>query len=107
VFENNVIQPFVRIGSDTVLWSGNHVGHDATIGSHCFVSSHVVVSGRAVVGDYCFLGVNSTLRDGVTLGDGCVVGAGAVVLKDAAPGSVLRGTAAELSPVPSHRLKAI
>ena len=107
VFEQNVIQPFVRIGSNTVLWSGNHIGHDATIGSHCFVSSHVVVSGRATVGDYCFLGVNSTLRDGVTLGEGCVVGAGAVVLKDAAPASVLKGTAAELSPVPSHRLKAI
>jgi hypothetical protein len=30
-----------------------------------------------------------------------------VVLKDAAPGSVLRGPSAELSPVPSHRLKAI
>lgn len=107
VFENNVIQPFVRIGSDTVLWSGNHIGHDASIGSHCFISSHVVVSGRVTVGDYCFLGVNSTLRDGIALGDSCVVGAGAVVLKDAAPGSVFRGTAAELSPVPSHRLKAI
>lgn len=107
VFENNVIQPFVSIGSDTVLWSGNHVGHDATIGDHCFVSSHVVISGRAVIGDRCFLGVNSTIRDGVTLGAGCVVGAGAVVLKDAAPGSVLRGPSAELSPVPSHRLKAV
>lgn len=107
VFENNVVQPFVKIGSNSVLWSGNHVGHDATIGDHCFVSSHVVISGRASVGDYCFLGVNSTLRDGVALGAGCVVGAGAVVLKDAAPGSVLRGPSAELSPVPSHRLKAI
>lgn len=105
VFENNVLQPFTRIGSDTILWSGNHVGHDAAIGDHCFVTSHVVVSGNAKVGDYCFLGVNSTLRDGVTLGESCVVGAGAVILKDAAPGSVFRGPEAELSPVPSHRLK--
>jgi sugar O-acyltransferase (sialic acid O-acetyltransferase NeuD family) len=107
VFEQNVIQPFVKIGSNTILWSGNHIGHDATIGDHCFIASHVVISGRSTVGDYCFLGVNSTLRDGVALGEGCVVGAGAVVLKDAAPSSVLKGTAAELSAVPSHRLKAI
>ena len=107
VFENNVLQPFVRIGANTVLWSGNHVGHDAVIGSHCFITSHVVVSGNARVGDYCFLGVNATLRDGVTLGDGCVVGAGALVVKDAAPGSVFKGAPAELSPVPSHRLRAI
>src|SRR5579871_4451528 len=25
IFENNVIQPFVRIGHNCVLWSGNHV----------------------------------------------------------------------------------
>jgi sugar O-acyltransferase (sialic acid O-acetyltransferase NeuD family) len=107
VFENNVIQPFVKVGSNTILWSGNHIGHHATVGSHCFITSHVVVSGSARVGDYCFLGVNSTLRDGVTLGESCVVGAGSLVVKDAAPGSVFKGTPAELSPVPSHRLRSI
>ena len=37
------IQPFVRIGSNVTLWSGNHIGHDATIGDHCFIASHVVI----------------------------------------------------------------
>lgn len=105
VFENNVIQPFARIGHDTILWSGNHIGHDSTIGDHCFVSSHVVVSGHAKVGDYCFLGVNSTLRDGVTVGAECVIGAGATVLRDVPPGSVVKGTPGELSSVPSSKLK--
>jgi len=105
VFENNVIQPFVKIGRNCVLWSGNHIGHDAVIGDHCFVTSHVVVSGNAKVGDYCFVGVNATLRDGVTLGASCVIGAGALILKDAAEASVFRGEATEVSPVPSHRLK--
>jgi hypothetical protein len=27
VFENNVVQPFVEIGTNVVLWSGNHIGH--------------------------------------------------------------------------------
>ena len=36
----------VRIGNDVVLWSGNHIGHDSTIGDHCFIASHVVVSGN-------------------------------------------------------------
>jgi sugar O-acyltransferase (sialic acid O-acetyltransferase NeuD family) len=107
VFENNVIQPFVKIGNDVILWSGNHVGHDASVGDHCFVTSHAVLSGHVQVGGYCFIGVNATLRDGVTVGEGSVIGAGALVLKDVPAGSVLRGAAAELSPVPSHRLKAI
>jgi sugar O-acyltransferase (sialic acid O-acetyltransferase NeuD family) len=107
IFENNVLQPFVTIGNNTVLWSGNHIGHDATIGNHCFITSHTVISGHTKVGDYCFVGVNSTIRDGVTVGEKSVIGAGAVVLKDVAACSVLKGQAAELSPVPSTRLRAI
>lgn len=107
IFENNVLQPFVRIGNDTVIWSGNHIGHDAVIGHHCFITSHAVISGNVKVGDYSFVGVNATVRDGVTIGEKSVIGAGAVVLKDVAPCSVLKGIPAELSPVPSTRLRAI
>ncbi len=46
ILEANVIQPFVTIGNNVVLWSGNHVGHDVAIEDHCFVSSHVVLSGH-------------------------------------------------------------
>jgi sugar O-acyltransferase (sialic acid O-acetyltransferase NeuD family) len=107
VFENNVLQPFVKIGNDVVLWSGNHIGHDATIGDHCFITSHVVVAGRANIGPYCFLGINATVRDGVTIGAESVIGAGALIVKDAAPQSVFKGPAGELSSVPSSRLKGI
>jgi len=107
IFENNVLQPFVRIGNDVVLWSGNHIGHDSSIGDHCFIASHAVVSGNVKVGDHSFIGVNATLRDGVSVGPQSVIGAGALVLKDVPAAGVVRGTASEVSPVPSHRLKAI
>jgi sugar O-acyltransferase (sialic acid O-acetyltransferase NeuD family) len=94
VFEENVLQPFVRLGNDVVLWSGNHIGHDTTIGDHCFIASHVVISGNVSIGDSCFVGVNATFRDGVTVAPECVIGAGAVVMKDTERGDVLavRGT---------------
>jgi len=82
IFENNVIQPFVSIGNNVTLWSGNHIGHHSTIMDHCFISSHVVVSGCCTIKESCFLGVNSTLRDNITIGEKTIVGAGAVVLKD-------------------------
>lgn len=82
IFENNVVQPFVKIGDDVVLWSGNHIGHHSTIKSHCFISSHVVVSGFCEVGERCFMGVNSTVGNNITIGDNCVVGAGAIVVGD-------------------------
>ena len=80
IFENNVVQPFVRIGKNVVLWSGNHIGHHSAISDHCFIASHVVFSGFCDVGDRCFFGVNSTLANNVTIGSNCVIGAGALVL---------------------------
>lgn len=82
IFEDNVIQPFVKIGDNVILWSGNHIGHHSTIGSHCFVSSHVVISGFVKIGESCFMGVNSTVANNVTIGNRCLVGAGALILGD-------------------------
>jgi sugar O-acyltransferase (sialic acid O-acetyltransferase NeuD family) len=82
IFEDNVVQPFVRLGRNVVLWSGNHIGHHSTIGDNCFVSSHVVVSGFVTVGRNCFLGVNSTFANNLTVGDDVWVGPNVVVTKD-------------------------
>src|SRR5579864_7289037 len=88
IFENNVLQPFVRIGNDVIIWSGNHIGHDSAIGDHCFIASHAVISGNVKIGSHCFIGVNATFRDGITVGSECVIGAGAVILKDTKRGEV-------------------
>jgi UDP-3-O-[3-hydroxymyristoyl] glucosamine N-acyltransferase len=48
IFEDNTIQPFVKIGDNVTLWSGNHIGHHSTIESHNFISSHVI-SNRIVL----------------------------------------------------------
>lgn len=82
IMEDNTIQPFVRIGNDVIMWSGNHVGHDAVIEDHCFLTSHVVVSGFTRIGRNSFLGVNATLRDAITIAPETLVGAGAVIMKD-------------------------
>jgi sugar O-acyltransferase (sialic acid O-acetyltransferase NeuD family) len=81
ILEDNTIQPFVRIGNNVVLWSGNHIGHHSTIEDHVFISSHVVISGHCVVGHHSFLGVNSTLHNNVTLGSANLVGAGAIITR--------------------------
>jgi sugar O-acyltransferase (sialic acid O-acetyltransferase NeuD family) len=88
ILEDNTIQPFVRIGSNVTLWSGNHIGHDSTIEDHVFVSSHVVISGHVRVGEYSFLGVNATLRNGISIAPRTLVGAGAVIMGDTTEGGV-------------------
>lgn len=63
IFEDNTIQPFVTIGNNVTLWSGNHIGHHSVIQDHTFIASHVVISGGVEIGEQCFVGVNATLRD--------------------------------------------
>jgi sugar O-acyltransferase (sialic acid O-acetyltransferase NeuD family) len=79
IFEDNTIQPFVKIGDNVTLWSGNHIGHHSTIESHNFISSHVVISGHCHIKSNCFLGVNSALAHKVVLEKGTLLGAGVVM----------------------------
>jgi len=96
IFENQTIQPFVKIGNNVTIWSGNHIGHHSVIGDHCFITSHVVISGSVTIEPYSFLGVNATIRDGITIARECVIGAGATVVKNTIPRGVYIGKAAEL-----------
>jgi sugar O-acyltransferase (sialic acid O-acetyltransferase NeuD family) len=106
IMENNVVQPFSRIGSDTLLWAGNHIGHHSTIGDHCFLASHIVVSGGVTIGEHCFIGVNATLRDGITVADRCLIGAGALIMADTQAEQVFIATPTAASRVPSSRLRS-
>ncbi|MCW6038512.1 acetyltransferase [Spirulina subsalsa FACHB-351] len=107
ILEDNTIQPFVEIGNNVTLWSGNHIGHHSKIGDNCFISSHVVISGGVEVGNNCFIGVNATLRDHIKIGKDSVIGAGALILADVEPEGVYMGKATERSKVPSRRLRGI
>jgi sugar O-acyltransferase (sialic acid O-acetyltransferase NeuD family) len=95
ILEDNTVQPFVRIGNNVTLWSGNHIGHDSVVGDHCFISSHVVVSGHVQIEQGCFIGVNATLRNSITVGEFTLVGAGALLMKDTPPRSVYLGARSE------------
>jgi len=105
IFENVVIQPFVKIGNDVIMWSGNHIGHHSKIGDHCFITSHVVVSGSVEVGPYCFLGVNSTIRDGIKIAQECVIGAGTVIMENTKEKEVYAAIKSTPLPITSDKLK--
>jgi sugar O-acyltransferase (sialic acid O-acetyltransferase NeuD family) len=82
IFEDNTIQPFVKIGDNVTLWSGNHIGHHSVIDSHNFISSHVVISGHCYIKSNCFLGVNATLHNNVTIEKGNIIAAGSIISKN-------------------------
>lgn len=102
IFEDNTVQPFVKLGSNVVLWSGNHIGHHSTIGSNCFVSSHVVISGFVDVGENCFLGVNSTLINNISIGRDTWIGPSVVLKRDVPEGAFYKGPRSQPAEISSY-----
>lgn len=105
ILEDNTVQPFVTIGNDVTLWSGNHIGHDSVIEDHCFITSHVVVSGHVRVGTGSFLGVNATVRNAITIGPESLIVAGAVITKNTPPKSVFFPERAKRAPKLSDEIE--
>ena len=81
IFEDNTIQPFVKIGNNNVLWSGNHIGHHSTIADNCFISSHVTISGHCSIGSNSFIGVNCSIANNVDIGKFNFFSPGSIILK--------------------------
>ena len=98
IFENNVVQPFVRIGDNCILWSGNHVGHRTVVHDNVFMASHAVISGYCEIGAGSFVGVNATFNDHVKVARDNVIGAGALVTRDTEAGRVYVGSPARAVP---------
>jgi sugar O-acyltransferase (sialic acid O-acetyltransferase NeuD family) len=107
IMENNVIQPFVTVGRNVIMWSGNHVGHHSIIEDHCFIASHAVISGSVRIGEGSFIGVNATIRDNIVIGKRNVLGAGTIILYSTPDEAVFIGPATPQSRVPSSRLRSL
>jgi sugar O-acyltransferase (sialic acid O-acetyltransferase NeuD family) len=112
ILEDNTIQPFVTIGNDVVMWSGNHIGHHTVIKDHVTITSQVVISGCCTVESFCFFGVNATIRDETVIARETLVGMGAVIAKDTkefeiyqAPGTAPAGVRSDRIRSLSHKSK--
>ena len=107
ILEDNTIQPFVKIGSDVVLWSGNHIGHSTVIHDHVMITSHVVISGCCTVGEFSFLGVNATVRDETIIARESLIGMGVSILKDTKEFEVYKAKGAEPAGFRSDEIKSL
>lgn len=105
ILEDNTIQPFVKIGTNVTLWSGNHIGHHSIVKDNNFVSSHVVISGHCVIEKNCFLGVNSTIGHNVMIGEESLIGAGSIITKNTNKGDVYVPSRSVLLDKKSNTLK--
>ena len=104
ILEDNTIQPYVEIGNNVVLWSGNHIGHHSVIKDHVLFTSHVVLSGHCVVESFSFFGVNATVIDNAHIAEGTLGAMAAAITKDTEPWGVYNGNPAKKREVSSKDL---
>ena len=107
IFEDNTIQPFVRVGNNVVMWSGNHIGHHSVIKDHVMITSHVVISGCCTVEEFCFFGVNATVRDETVIGHDTLVGMGVTILRDTQPYEVYKAQGTEPAGFRSDEIRSL
>lgn len=107
IFENNTLQPFVTLGNNITLWSGNHIGHNTIIKDNCFISSHCVISGFCEIGENSFLGVNCTIENNTKIEKDNFIGAGSLIRKNTKEKEFYQVKQTELSKVNTYRLLKI
>jgi len=105
VLEDNTVQPFVEIGNNVVLWSGNHIGHHSVIKDHVFLTSQVVISGNCIIEPNCFIGVNAALKENITLGEGTFIAMSSCITKSTEPFSVYTGNPAKKIDMSSLKIR--
>lgn len=82
ILEDNTIQPYVEIGNNIVMWSGNHIGHHSKIKDHVMLAGRVGISGCCTIEEYCLLAGRSTVRDHTVVARETLVGMGVTILRD-------------------------
>lgn len=107
ILEDNTIQPYVTIGRNVVMWSGNHIGHHTVIEDHVMITSQVVISGACRIGEHSFFGVNATVRDETVIGRETIVGAGTAIMADTEPFSVYKVKGTEPASFRSDQLRSL
>ncbi len=103
IMEDNTVQPFVKVGNNVVMWSGNHIGHHSVIQDNVFISSHVVISGFCNIGANSFLGVNAAIANNVDLAEDNWLGPNASIHRSTEPGQFFRVEASQPAKISTLR----
>jgi sugar O-acyltransferase (sialic acid O-acetyltransferase NeuD family) len=107
ILEDNRIQPFVEIGNDVVMWSGNHIGHHSKIKDHVTLAGSVVISSGCTIEEYCFMAGCSTVREGRVIARETMVGMGVTIQRNTKEFELYRLPAAKPEAIRTDQLHGL
>jgi UDP-N-acetylglucosamine acyltransferase len=74
-----------RVGSNCLLMTCAHIGHDSHVGSHCILANAATLAGHVVIEDYVTLGAFCPVHQHCVVGAYSCVGGGTIVTQDVLP----------------------
>ena len=77
-----------RIGSNCLLMTCVHIGHDSQVGSHCILANAATLAGHVIIEDYATLGAFCPVHQHCTIGKYAFIGGGTIVTQDVLPFSL-------------------
>ena len=77
-----------RLGSNCLLMTCVHIGHDSRVGSHCILANAATLAGHVVIEDYVTLGAFCPVHQHCILGKYAFIGGGTIVTQDVLPFSL-------------------
>jgi UDP-N-acetylglucosamine acyltransferase len=77
-----------RIGSNCLLMTLVHIGHDSQVGNHCIFGNAATLAGHVTIEDYATINALSAVHQNCIVGTHGYVGGGTMVTQDVLPFSL-------------------
>jgi UDP-N-acetylglucosamine acyltransferase len=77
-----------RVGSNCLLMTCVHIGHDSQVGSHCILANAATLAGHVIIEDHVTLGAFCPVHQHCVVGAHSFVGGGTIVTQDVLPFSL-------------------
>jgi UDP-N-acetylglucosamine acyltransferase len=77
-----------RIGSNNLLMTQVHIGHDSHVGSHCILANAATLAGHVTIEDFVTLGAFCPVHQHCVVGAYSFIGGGTIVTQDVLPFSL-------------------
>ena len=74
-----------RLGSNCLLMTCAHIGHDSVVGDHVIMANAATLAGHVMIEDYVTLGAFCPVHQGCVVGRYAFVGGGTIVTQDVLP----------------------
>jgi UDP-N-acetylglucosamine acyltransferase len=74
-----------RLGSNCLLMTCVHIGHDSQVGSNCILANAATLAGHVTIEDYATVGAFCPVHQGCRVGKYAFIGGGTIVTQDVLP----------------------